>query len=144
MIIFYECVKLNTLNMIEYASILANLNLLYRKNFQCLTREFKTAKEKELHEKRNKCNYVMKDRNFYHKIENVRYKTCYCNFYNPNINILIQISQHYEKFGELPKALTKVTMISSKMQKIHNIIQSFLYQLQMEEMKKQEQKIKNR
>lgn len=139
---FNECIDLKNVTLKEYVFLGATLRLLYEPQYQCFSKEFKTDQQHDMHVLRNSCNSIIKNPKAFLRFDNMRYNTCFCNFYNPCINTLIQISEHIEKTGELPNRLTEKKLISSKMNKIHNIIQAYLSEIRAKELKRQQEEIR--
>ena len=120
----------------------ASLRYLYEDRFQCFQKDFKTDEQYKTHINRNNCKREMTNKNAFFKFDNIRYKTCFCNFYNPQVLTLINISRHLKEFGELPSYLTEDKLITNKMYETHNLIQQYLNELEKIELEKQKQKLK--
>ena len=128
----------------EYGIIGASLRYTFEDRFQCMSKEFKSDLQLDLHTKRNNCYTEIKDKRSYYKFDYLLFNKCFCNFYNPQVQLLINISQHLDKYGNFPIHLYPITRISAKYQKVHNIIQTYISELRALELKKQQDKIKNK
>lgn len=121
----------------------ASLRYLYEDRFKCFDREYKTEMSYKTHINRNSCKNIIKDKRSYHKFDNILYKKCFCNYYNPNVNLLIKISNHIKEFGTLPNYLTEEKIINNKLMQYHNIIQAYIAEYEKIELEKAKSKIKN-
>jgi hypothetical protein len=145
MLLFNEIQNLNHLTIEEYIVLGASLRTLYEERFQCYnTKRFKTDNSYKTHRLKNSCDNTIKNVKAYHKFDNILFKTCFCNFFNPQVNTLIQVSEHYKEFGKMPESLIEETKMSNKMLEAHNTIQTYLVELRQIQMDKINQDIKNR
>ena len=141
-VLYSEILTLTNLTIEEYSTIGASLRYLHEERFQCFQKDFKNDNQLETHIKRNNCLTEIKDKRSFYKFDNILYKKCFCNFYNPEINILLHISNNVKKFGTIPEYITNKKIISNKFLQAHNIIQQYLYELEKIELEKQKQKLK--
>jgi hypothetical protein len=97
-------------------------------------------------EKRNACNEIKKGiPTGLHQYESLKFLTCVCNFYDPQIHTLIDLAQQYKQIGPNSNiSKYSSTEISSKMMNFIKFINSFIAEKELEESKKQQLKLKQK
>lgn len=96
----------------------------------------------DLHVKRNNCQTKIVNKKGYLKFDNILYNTCFCNYFNPQVQTLVNMSMSLKKYGLLPVHLVGNIEMSNKLYQAHNIIQTYFLEVEKIEYDKMKQKMK--
>ena len=86
--------------------------------------------------RRNNCRTKIVNKKSYLSFDNIRYNACFCNWYNPQVQTLMNISNNLKKYGSLPLHLVPSGILSNKLYQAHNLISTYHYEIEKMELDK--------
>lgn len=145
MFLISQCQQLNEIDDEDYIAIIASLKYQLEKSYDCnnpnsYIRNGKMPDQVRIDTARKirGCYSEIKDPTYFPRHSNIVFKRCVCNFYDYNINSLIELNEYYKINKTLPPDyIYERDRISNKLLISLRIVNNFIEEKRAEEIKRQ-------